>query len=110
MFISERKLLTHMTTMLGSSVFFALFGAIYEQFSHQVYSYYMIYAFALPLILGALPWALALGRGWRIPEEVPGLWNAAVLTSPWGACCGECWTSTAPPATCFSSTLWQRRR
>ena len=73
-------MLKHLTAMLWASVFFALFGAIYEHFSHQVYSYYMIYAFALPLTLGALLWALALGRGWRIPEEVPGLWNAAVLT------------------------------
>jgi hypothetical protein len=78
-------MLKHLTAMLCASVFFALFGGGYEQFSHQVYSYYMIYAFALPLILGALPWALALGRGWRIPEGVPGLWNAAVLTLTLGS-------------------------
>lgn len=33
----------------------ALFGAVYEHFSFGVYSYYMIYAFAVPLVLGALP-------------------------------------------------------
>ncbi len=33
----------------------ALFGAIYEHFSFGVYSYYMIYAFAVPLALGAAP-------------------------------------------------------
>ena len=37
------------------SVFCALFGAIYEHFSHGVYSYFMLYAFAFPLAGGALP-------------------------------------------------------
>ena len=37
------------------SLFVALFGAIYERFSHQVFSGYMIYAFAIPLALGAVP-------------------------------------------------------
>ena len=37
------------------SLFVALFGAIYESFSHQVFSGYMIYAFAIPLALGAVP-------------------------------------------------------
>ena len=36
------------------SLFCALFGAVYEMFSHEVYSYYMIYAFAFPLIGGTL--------------------------------------------------------
>lgn len=34
------------------SVFFFLFGVIYELFSHGVYSKYMIFAFFIPLILG----------------------------------------------------------
>lgn len=38
------------------SVFCAVFGAVYELFSHEVYSYRMIYAFAYPLIGGALPY------------------------------------------------------
>lgn len=37
------------------TIFFALFGAIYEVFSHGVYSYRMIYAFGYPLILGLVP-------------------------------------------------------
>jgi len=37
------------------SVFCALFGGVYEIFSHGVYSYGMIYAFMFPLCLGALP-------------------------------------------------------
>ena len=40
---------------LIAAVFCALFGAVYEHYSHEVYSYYMIYAFAFPLVLGTLP-------------------------------------------------------
>ncbi len=36
----------------------AIFGAIYEIFSHEVYSFYMIYAFAFPLVGGVLPFSL----------------------------------------------------
>ena len=40
---------------LSVTVFSALFGAVYELFSHGVYSYCMIYAFAFPLLLGDIP-------------------------------------------------------
>lgn len=40
------------------SIICALFGAIYEVFSHGVYSFYMIYAFAFPLVGGVLPFAI----------------------------------------------------
>ena len=40
------------------SVFCALFGAVYELFSHAVYSFYMIYAFGFPLVGGALPYGI----------------------------------------------------
>lgn len=43
---------------LGATLFAALFGAVYEAFSHGVYSYCMIYAFAFPLVLGVLPLTL----------------------------------------------------
>lgn len=47
------------------AVFFALFGGIYERFSHGVYSYDMLYAFAYPLLGGAVPYlALALQGKW----------------------------------------------
>ena len=32
----------------------AAFGLIYEFFSHEVYSFYMIYAFLIPLVPGTL--------------------------------------------------------
>ena len=41
----------------------AVVGVIYELFSHQVWSVYMIGAFAVPLILGVLPnLVIAIGR------------------------------------------------
>ena len=36
----------------------AVFGAVYEYFSHEVYSYSMMYAFLLPLIFGAVVWSI----------------------------------------------------
>lgn len=48
---------------LWLTLFCALFGALYERFSHEVYSYYMLYAFAFPLAGGVLPFfALAHSR------------------------------------------------
>ena len=40
---------------LFASLFCVLFGAVYECFSHGVYSYGMLYAFVFPLVLGVLP-------------------------------------------------------
>lgn len=41
-----------------------VFGFVYELFSHQVYSNYMVYAFAIPLLGGTLVY-LALGIAQR---------------------------------------------
>lgn len=55
---------------LLASVFCVVFSAVYGYFSHDVYSLYMIYAFAFPLVLGAVPlFALVLfGRG-KYPQK-----------------------------------------
>ena len=45
----------------------AVFGAVYELFSHGVYAYGMLYAFAVPLILGVLPALLFAWYGKRLP-------------------------------------------
>lgn len=42
------------------AIFVAAFGAIYEVFSHGVYSWCMLYAFAFPLFGGTLPF-LSIG-------------------------------------------------
>lgn len=67
------------------SLFTALVGAIYECFSHEVYSYYMIYAFVIPLLLGALPalW-IAVRDGMEMPDGISRFcWRSgiAILTT-----------------------------
>ena len=62
----------------------AVFAAVYECFSHQVYSMFMILAFLLPLLGGVIPYTLLLiSSAWQhvgIPARC--LYNSgiAVLT------------------------------
>ena len=62
----------------------AVFSAIYEHFSFGVYSPFMIFAFAVPLLMGALPFLLldrALKKtGSTVPALVCKFWHAAVAT------------------------------
>ncbi len=64
------------------SMLCALFGAVYERFSHEVYSYAMLYAFAFPLTGGTLVYmGLALSRRSRTPSSAARqLYNAGVAT------------------------------
>ena len=62
------------------SMLVALFGAIYEHFSFGVYSFFMVFAFAIPLILGAVP-AMYLGireRAVMPPPMASKLWRAGI--------------------------------
>ena len=45
----------------------ALGGFVYEQFSHGVYSDFMVYAFLPPLVLGACPLLIRALRGKALP-------------------------------------------
>ena len=60
MFTSDEKKRFYLAAFayLIAAAFLALFGAIYEVFSHGVYSFFMIYSFAIPLLLGTLPYLL----------------------------------------------------
>ncbi|MBP0968366.1 MAG: hypothetical protein J5722_12085 [Oscillospiraceae bacterium] len=49
-----RRCLKHAAVCVGCALFLAFSGAVYEHFSYGVYSNFMIYAFAPPLIAGAL--------------------------------------------------------
>lgn len=63
------------------AIFIAVFGAIYEKFSHEVYSYYMIYAFMIPLCLGSFAYLLASKRAKKEPRNITAsAWNAVVVT------------------------------
>lgn len=53
------------------SLFCVLFGAVYELYSHEVYSYYMLYAFVFPLAGGTLPFAaLSLTHRKKYPNAL----------------------------------------
>ncbi len=78
MYISDISLKRNLLGNSAGTVFLALFGAIYEAFSHEVYSYFMIYAFAVPLTFGVLLYTLLL-----IFKKYPGrvalnLWNSGI--------------------------------
>ena len=47
-----------MVLYLGITLFIALFGVVYEQFSHNVHTFYMWFAWIWPLIFGLVPYAL----------------------------------------------------
>ena len=68
---------------LSITVFSALFGAVYELFSHGVYSYFMIYAFAFPMLLGVLPF---FGM-WKRRKAFPGLLAAQLIHAGLAALC-----------------------
>lgn len=56
---------------LLTTIFTAVFGGVYEVFSHGVWSAFMVYAFSFPLILGVFPFSwLALQR-----KPLPGVWS-----------------------------------
>ena len=67
---------------LAGTVFLALFGAVYEQFSHGVYSNYMIFAFLIPLLGGAVPYTLLSMAPRRFRPGIAGrcLYNSGLAT------------------------------
>lgn len=79
--ISKAALRTAFAYLLISLIC-ALFGAVYEVFSHEVYSFFMIYAFAFPLAGGTLPFlALSLFRAKRYPGCVArNLYHSGIST------------------------------
>ena len=82
----ETRHLKSARNYLWASIFCAFFGAVYEAFSHGVYSYFMLYAFAFPLVLGTLPAVLSGLRGRRTPSSAAAqLWGAGVATLTTGA-------------------------
>ena len=56
--VTNRSIMKTSFVYLLISIFVALFGAIYEMFSYGVYSNFMLYAFAFPLVGGCLPFFL----------------------------------------------------
>ncbi len=69
-------------TFLSATIGVAAFAAIYEMFSHQVYSLFLMLAFLIPLFGGVVPYSLMLGSH---RSEKPGilaqcLYNSGLAT------------------------------
>ena len=79
----DSRYITVLDVYLSVTVFSALFGAVYELFSHGVYSYCMIYAFAFPMLLGVLPF---FGM-WKRRKAFPGLLAAQLIHAGIAALC-----------------------
>ena len=79
------KFLKHALGHLFASIGLAVFGAVYECFSHEVYSYYMIYAFAIPLCMGALPYSIMTLKRKKPDGIFLNLWNSAIAAFTTGS-------------------------
>lgn len=64
----------------------AAFGAVYETFSHGVYSYFMLYAFAFPLCGGVLPYFLFAHTRVHLPcRAARSIYHAGIATCTVGS-------------------------
>lgn len=70
------------------ALFCGLFSAVYEHFSYGVYSNYMIWLFAFPLFLGAVPYFLiSLSKRLPLPaRHTSDAWDCGVTTLAVGSC------------------------
>lgn len=70
------------------TLFCGLFSAVYEYFSHGVYSNYMVYLFMFPFIGGMLPYAvLGLAPHIQCPSRSASrLYNSGAATLAVGSC------------------------
>ena len=80
MSISERDLKKDLLRHTLLTIVLSFFGGVYEYFSHEVYSYFMIYAFAIPLVLGVFYDAMLLWFHRRPPRAAILLRLTSVLT------------------------------
>ena len=54
------------------------FGMIYEMFSHQIYSLYMIYAFLIPFLFGYVPTYYLCKKKKSINRIIVNFYNASI--------------------------------
>ena len=78
LYTSANVLKKHLVFNLAGTLFLVLFGAVYEMFSHGVFSFFMLYAFAVPLVFGVTLYLVLLFLG-KYPDRVfLNLWNSAI--------------------------------
>ena len=76
--VSERRTGREAGAYLLTAACCAVFGAVYELFSHGVCSYFMLCAFLFPLLLGAVPFFLMRKRAKVFPGGSAELIHAGV--------------------------------
>ncbi|MCD7855213.1 MAG: hypothetical protein LUG66_06325 [Clostridiales bacterium] len=77
--IESKTILKTIFAYLVLTLFCALFGAVYEYFSHEVFSYFMLYAFGFPLIGGVLVYFLLLFFRLPLPGRLSlNLYNSGI--------------------------------
>lgn len=86
MFTSDKNVLASRLALryLAAALFVAVFCAVYEHFSFGVYSWFMVYAFAFPLVGGTLPYLLCAvsdGRQMPGPAAADGLQEARLAVA-----------------------------
>ena len=67
------------------SIFFLIFGVVYEAFSHNVFSNYMMWAFLIPLFLGFVPYMILYILNKKINIISLQLYNSCILTFTLGS-------------------------
>lgn len=83
----DGKIKKNRIKFLAGMIICAIFGIVYECFSHGVYSAYMIFAFAIPLVLGVVPYMIL---GFVYKKYLPGqaamtIYNSGVVTMTVGS-------------------------
>ena len=90
---------------LGSTIFCTLFSVIYEAFSHEVYSNFMIYLALIPLIGGLLPFLLLRLTNLPYPARLSlNAYNSGIATLTVGCCLKgvfEIYGSSCPQITVY---------
>ena len=64
----------------------AAFSAVYEHFSHGVWSVWMVMLFAYPLVLGVVPALLERMLDFEAPMTSRQIWACGVMTLAVGSC------------------------
>ena len=79
MFMSDINYKKRLELYIIFTIFTLLFGIIYEQFSHEIYSNYMMYAFAIPLVVLIISYLLKIFKA-NIYKISLDLFDAAIMT------------------------------
>ena len=62
-----------------------VFACIYEMFSHQVYSMFMIFSFLIPLIMGVVVYALLVKKHFLVNNISNSLYKMSLYTVTFGS-------------------------